>query len=104
MDAAKELDDLKKKKAEIENRIDFLTQKKKNYETQIVEATAKLTSIEQDIFQRENVIFLMAAKQAADSNPEFAKLVLAYSEKLQLEAVAKKGKKKEKAPQPPASE
>lgn len=99
MDAAKELDDLKKKKGEIQSRIDFLTQKKKGYEVQIVEATAKLTSIEQEIFQRENVIFLMAAKQAAESNPEFAKLVLAYSEKLQLEAVSKKGKKKEKAPQ-----
>lgn len=102
MDIAAELNELKIKKDEAEKRISYLTQRKKNYENLIVEATAKLTAIEQEIFQRENVIFLTAAKQAAESNPEFAKLVLAYSEKLQLEAVAKKTKKKYKYPKPPS--
>ena len=93
MDAVKEIDDLKIKKQEQEKRLLQLGEKKADIERQIVDAKSKLTGIEQEIFQRENIVFLEAAKMAVSSNPQFEKLVKDFAEKITLESVARKPKK-----------
>lgn len=93
MDAVKEIDDLKIKKQEQEKKLLQLGEKKSDIERQIVDAKSRLTGIEQEIFQRENIVFLEAAKMAVSSNPQFEKLVRDFAEKITFESVARKPKK-----------
>lgn len=92
MDPVKEIDSLKAHKNEYEKKLSILSDRKIDIERQIIDTKSKITSIDQAIFQRENFVYLEAAKMAAASNPEFEKLVKAYAEKIIFESVAKKPK------------
>lgn len=92
MDPVKEIDSLKSTKNEYEKKLVILSDKKIDIEKQIVDTKSKITSIDQAIFQRENVVYLEAAKMAAASSPEFEMLVKSFAEKIIFESVAKKPK------------
>lgn len=85
MDDVKELEKLKSREAMLKAQLDALIAKRQKLDTEINEATAKATAVTQEIFQRENVVWLEAAKKVAAERPEFQKMVDAYAAEMQID-------------------
>jgi len=98
MDAVQELDALKKKQQALSEKIEALNEKKAKIDAEITELRGKSIEVQNEIFQRENVVWLEAARKVASERPEFQKMVAAYAEEMQILASAKKvGRPKKKA-------
>jgi len=92
MDPVKEIDILKSKKIDYERKIAVMSDNVSMLSKQIVETKSKIMSIDQAIFQHENVVYLAAARMAASENPKFEELLKSCAEKIIFESTAKKPK------------
>lgn len=93
MEAAEQLATLKEKQSSAKAKLDGLVGQKADLDRRITEAKIRLSQIEQDIFKKENVVFLEAAKKAVAASPEFAKMVKTFTEEIQVHAAGKPPKK-----------
>lgn len=93
MEAAEQLATLKERQAQAKAKLDALAVKKADLDRNISDAKIRLSQIEQEIFRKENVVFLEAAKKAVAANPEFAKMVKTFTEEIQVHAAGKPPKK-----------
>lgn len=80
------LDDLKNSKQELEAKID--AENARHSET-VNRLKERIAAVEKEIFELDEGRTLEAAKRAEKANPEFAKLLLAMREQIELEEVAK---------------
>lgn len=87
------LDDLKAAKAALEEKI---TAENTRHAEAIGRIKERLAVVDKEIFELDEGRTLEAAKRAEKSNPEFAKLLLAMREQIELEEVAKAADREKK--------
>jgi len=84
---------------ELKSQVKTISEKIESHKNQISRLEERQVLLEKEIFALDEGRFLLAAKRAAEKNPEFAKLVAYERERIELEkAVGKRGRPSKTAP------